>query len=127
MRLTRQRKIILEKLRQTQSHPTAVEVYDEVRKCLPNISLGTVYRNLDVLSKTGTIRKIETCGDQKRFDGTPEDHLHIICSRCGKVRDVLSDFKIDIERLADIDSDFTITGVRLEILGFCPECEQQQP
>lgn len=125
MRLTRQRKLILDQLRQTRSHPTAIEVYDEVRKFMPNISLGTVYRNLDVLSKTGAIQKIETCGDQKRFDGTPEDHLHIICSGCGKIQDIKSELDINIDNLTDIDSDFTIIGFRFEILGFCPDCESK--
>lgn len=126
MRLTKQRQLILDRLRQTRSHPTAIEIYDEVRKDIPNISLGTVYRNLDILSKQGSIRKIETCGDQKRFDGTPEDHLHIICSSCGRVQDVESEFDINIDNFINIDSEFTITGVRLEILGLCPDCENHQ-
>ncbi|MFP4107907.1 MAG: transcriptional repressor [Desulfonatronovibrio sp.] len=123
MRLTRQRKLILEQLRQTRSHPTAVEIYDKVRKLMPNISLGTVYRNLDVLCKTGVIQNIETCGGQKRFDGTLESHLHIICSGCGKIQDIECELDIDIDKLTDIDSDFQVTGFRFEILGICPECE----
>lgn len=122
MRLTKQRKLILDRLRESKSHPTATEVFDEVRMELPNISLGTVYRNLDVLSRQGYIRKIETCGDQKRFDAVTWDHLHVICSRCGKVRDVEGEFDLDVDKLAGIDSDFTITGVRFEIIGVCPDC-----
>lgn len=122
MRLTKQRKLILDRLRDSKSHPTATEVFDEVRAELPNISLGTVYRNLDILSKQGFIRKIETCGDQKRFDAVTGNHLHVICSRCGKVQDVEGEFDLDVDKLADIDSDFTITGIRFEILGVCPAC-----
>ncbi|WP_028573839.1 Fur family transcriptional regulator [Desulfonatronovibrio hydrogenovorans] len=126
MRLTKQRKIILEKLKQTKSHPTAIEIYDRVRMDMPAISLGTVYRNLDILCRQGHIKKIDTCGDQKRFDGTPEDHLHVICSGCGRVRDIEAGLTIDPEQLTEIDSEFTITGIRLEILGLCPECQKLQ-
>ncbi len=122
MRLTKQRKLILERLRNSKSHPTATEIFDKVRAELPNISLGTVYRNLDILSKQGFVKKIETCGDQKRFDAVTRDHLHVICSRCGKVRDVEGEFDLDVDKLAGIDSDFTITGIRFEILGICPAC-----
>ncbi len=126
MRLTKQRKVILEKLKETRNHPTAVEVYDVVRNHLPNISLGTVYRNLDMLSRQGMIRKIETCGDQKRFDGTPEPHLHIICTHCGKVHDTYNEPEIDLDKLTGVETDYKITGVRLELLGICPECNKEK-
>lgn len=122
MRLTRQRQLILDILRKPGFHPTAVEVFDEVRKQLPTISLGTVYRNLEILCRQGRIRKIETCGDQKRFDATPGNHLHVICSCCGRVQDVENEPDLDVSRLKDIETEFTITGVRLELLGLCPEC-----
>ncbi len=124
MRLTKQRKVILEKLKSTTSHPSAVEVYDTVRKELPNISLGTVYRNLDILSREGLIQKIETCGEQKRFDGIPEPHLHVICTDCGRGRDVHQELNLKMEELTRVKTDFKITGVRLELLGVCPECDR---
>ncbi|MFW6005215.1 MAG: Fur family transcriptional regulator, partial [Desulfonatronovibrionaceae bacterium] len=108
MRLTKQRKLILQTVRESRNHPTATEVYDQVRISMPTISLGTVYRNLDILSRQGHIRMIDTCGDQKRFDARTRDHLHVICSRCGQVRDVNGDFDLCLERLEDIDSEFTI-------------------
>ncbi len=98
-----------------------------MRRFLPNISLGTVYRNLDVLSKEGSIRKIETCGDQNRFDGDPHDHLHAICLGCGRVKDIDSEFMIDADKFSGIDSEFKITGIRLEILGYCPGCKADMP
>ncbi len=122
MRLTKQRKIILDRLKKTTSHPTAVEVYDEVRSQMPNISLGTVYRNLDILSRQGMIRKIETCGEQKRFDGNIDPHLHIMCTDCGCVRDVHDELNLDLDDLTSIKTDFKITGLRLELLGICPGC-----
>ncbi|MFO7929775.1 MAG: Fur family transcriptional regulator [Thermodesulfobacteriota bacterium] len=125
MGMTRQRKLILDYLRRTDSHPSAVEVYDRVRKTLPRISLGTVYRNLETLRRQGLIRKVETYGGSRRFDGTVEDHLHVICTNCGKIRDVEAAAGIKQEVFKKVESDFRITGVKLDILGVCPECTQK--
>jgi Fur family ferric uptake transcriptional regulator len=76
MRLTSQRQVILEELQKVTSHPTANEVFDMVRKRLPRIGLGTVYRNLDLLSEMGIIKKLEVGGEQKRFDGDTSPHYH---------------------------------------------------
>jgi Fur family ferric uptake transcriptional regulator len=67
--MTRQRKVILEELRNVDTHPSADEIYEMVRKRLPHISLGTVYRNLEILSETGAIQKLELGCAQKKFDG----------------------------------------------------------
>ena len=124
MRLTNQRKVILEELKSVTTHPTADELYEMVRKRLPRISLGTVYRNLEVLSSCGLILKLETSGQQKRFDGDTSPHHHVRCVHCGRVGDV---FKVtetpDLE--GDYESDFTITGHRLEFQGVCPECRKE--
>lgn len=122
MRQTRQRQSILEHLKRTASHPTATEVYDSVRQELPSISLGTVYRNLEILCNLGLARKIETFGGQKRFDAIVTDHMHAICTKCGNVRDIEAGSEFNPEELRRIDSDFEITGVRVDILGICPEC-----
>ena len=121
MRLTNQRKVILEELQSVTSHPTADELYEMVRKRLPRISLGTVYRNLEVLSSCGLILKLEVAGQQKRFDGDTSPHHHVRCIKCGRVGDV---FKVrDYPDIIDhCETDFTITGHRLEFLGVCPEC-----
>jgi len=79
LRITRQRRVILEELQRTKSHPTADELYRKVRRRLPRISLGTVYRNLELLSRSGLIRKLEIGGGKMRFDGIVEPHYHIHC------------------------------------------------
>ena len=84
-RMTRQREVILEEIRNAKTHPSADEVYEMVRKRLPRISLGTVYRNLEILSKLGEIQKLELGGDIKRFDWNPKKHYHIRCLNCGRV------------------------------------------
>ena len=77
MRLTTQRQIILEELSKVTSHPTANEVYDMVRKRLPRIGLGTVYRNLELMADSGIILKLEVGGTQKRFDATTKTHYQL--------------------------------------------------
>ncbi len=120
-RLTRQRKVILEALRSVKTHPTADEVYDMVRQELPKISLGTVYRNLEVLSEMGFIQKLEMAGLQKRFDGNPEPHYHIRCLNCGCVRDV--DVEMNLDMMEKNMSGFLVHGYRLEFFGICPDCQ----
>ncbi len=126
LRMTAQRRIILEELRKVRTHPTAGEIYEIVRKSLPRISLGTVYRNLDLLSEIGLIQKLETAGTKKRFDATVENHCHVRCMKCGRVDDVLVDPgpMID-EALAEI-GDYEILGHRIEFVGLCPECRKER-
>ena len=79
---TNQRRVILEELRSVTSHPTADELYSMIREKLPKISLGTVYRNLELLSSAGQIMKLELSGKQKRFDGRPDQHFHMRLPFC---------------------------------------------
>ena len=122
LRMTRQRQVILEELRKVNTHPSADEVYEMVRKRLPRISLGTVYRNLEILSESGDIKKLEPGCSLKRFDGNPSEHFHIRCIRCDRIADVpmACDFEID---LADMTpTEYEILGHRLEFFGLCPYC-----
>ena len=119
--MTRQRKVILEELCKVKTHPSADEVYEMVRKRLPRISLGTVYRNLEILSESGDIQKLEPGCSLKRFDGDTSEHCHIRCVRCDRIADApLPDVKIDLEKIKS--TDFEITGHRLEFLGLCSDC-----
>ena len=121
-RMTKQRKVILEELRKLHSHPTADELYDIVRQRLPRISLGTVYRNLDVLAETGEILKLESAGSQKRFDGNNMPHAHIRCIRCGRVGDVMN-YNVSVPADEAEAHGFSITGTRVEFEGVCHHCE----
>lgn len=120
-RLTKQREIILRELKKTDTHPTADELYERVRKKLPKISMGTVYRNLEVLSNSGLIMKLEIPGSPNRFDGNSSPHHHVRCIKCGRVGDVRN-----LPSLPDISetaqSDFEILGVETEFYGLCPKC-----
>jgi Fur family ferric uptake transcriptional regulator len=122
MRLTTQRQIILEELGKVKSHPTANEVYDMVRKRLPRIGLGTVYRNLELMADSGVILKLEVGGTQKRFDATIDPHYHIRCSSCGKVDDIEMEVQEQINEAAEAISTYKILGHHIEFTGICGEC-----
>lgn len=125
-RMTRQRRIILEELRKLHTHPTADEVYDTVRKRVPRISLGTVYRNLELLSQWGLARKMDLAGTPRRFDGSLEDHYHVRCVGCGAVKDVPVEPLRDLEESIRSNTDFEIIGHRLSFVGFCPRCRNHE-
>lgn len=126
MRLTTQRQIILEELGKVTSHPTANEVYDMVRKRLPRIGLGTVYRNLELLAESGVILKLEVGGTQKRFDATVAPHYHIRCSLCGKVDDIDIPVQDHINMAASDASNYEILGHHIEFSGVCDSCQKHQ-
>jgi len=124
IRLTTQRQIILEELTKLKTNPTAIEVYDVVRKRLPRIGLGTVYRNLELMADNGMIRKIEVGGTQKRFEAITKPHYHIRCSRCGKVEDIDVEINDDLVKVAAKSSLYQIMGHKVEFSGVCPDCQQ---
>jgi Fur family ferric uptake transcriptional regulator len=120
--MTRQRRVILEELRKVQSHPSADELYEMVRRRLPRISLGTVYRNLDLMDRDGLIRKLELGGSQKRFDGDISGHYHKRCVSCGRVDDARVEKITAIEDAVKDVTDYEIIEHRLEFIGLCPQC-----
>ena len=85
---SRQREAILSVLSSTKTHPTADWIYEETRKIIPNISLGTVYRNLSDLSASGEILKITVGDGKEHYDFDTSPHLHLICKLCGSITDV---------------------------------------
>ena len=126
IRMTRQRRVILETLRQHNVHPTADQVYAMVRRQMPRISLGTVYRNLEILTALGEIQTLELSGSQKRYDGVAQKHYHIRCLHCGRVDDAPI---APLNRLEDdlyASTVYTIMGHRLEFIGLCPECSKDE-
>jgi Fur family ferric uptake transcriptional regulator len=125
VRLSRQREAILAELCKVKTHPTADEVYDMVRKVIPRISLGTVYRNLDFLSSQGIVLRLGGAGTQKRFDGNPVPHPHLRCSVCGRVDDLEHPLA-----LPEIPAEHALgyTGLRcdVEFVGVCPICAERK-
>jgi len=124
-RNTAQRRRILEVLQSTDTHPTASRVFDEVRQHIPSISLGTVYRNLNVLVSQGTIQKISCEDAEDRYDAITTPHIHFYCRNCGCVSDVQDDQAYrDLAKLVDgLDED--IESYSLICYGKCPRCGKQ--
>ena len=124
--MTRYRKIILDALETANAHPTADQVYEIVRQRFPRISLGTVYRNLEVLSAHGMIKKLEFGGSQKRFDSDPSNHYHVRCTECGRVDDVEARAAMAVANIPQTDNGYEVVGHRLEFIGICPACKQSE-
>jgi Fur family transcriptional regulator, ferric uptake regulator len=124
-RMTHQRRILLQELRKVSSHPTADEIYSMVRRVIPHISLGTVYRNLEILAEKGYVDKLEY-GGQRRFDGNREKHFHIQCLGCGSVTDIplntVERFEVSREKILN----YRLSGYRLIFLGICDECNARK-
>jgi Fe2+ or Zn2+ uptake regulation protein len=125
-RMTRQRAVILEELRNSDAHPSADELYQMVRKRLPRISLGTVYRNLEILVEMGDIQKLELSGSLKRYDSHPHRHYHIRCVGCDKVVDAPIAPLNQLEDELYHTTVFEIIGHNLEFTGLCPACSREQ-
>ena len=125
-RMTKQRAIILDYLRKTGDHPTADQIYDEVKGRMPRISLGTVYRNLEFLCSQGLVCTVDTGCSQRRYECVGELHYHVRCIDCGCVEDLYFELETSIEDLISKDCDFEITGHRLEFIGYCPKCGKHQ-
>jgi len=122
--MTVQRRVILEELRAVTTHPTADELFHRVRDRLPNISLGTVYRNLDVLVRNRQARRIENGGGQCRFDGDMDRHYHIRCVVCGRVDDVAGPAPGGAMAPHVDAPGYEVTGFRLEYEGICASCRK---
>lgn len=122
MKYSRQRESIKEYLAHTTEHPTADTVYQNIRMIYPNISLGTVYRNLNLLSEHGEILKI-SCGDGcDRFDATTRPHYHFICKHCNHVFDLKMEGIDHINIIAGANFDGQIDGHNTFFYGTCKEC-----
>lgn len=126
MKYSKQRELIYQWVAEHPVHPTADTVYDAVRAHAPKLSLGTVYRNLNLLAETGSLIKIPVSGGSDRFDGRTDLHYHMVCSCCGQVLDV------DLPELAHLDdvilkrTGFAVSGFQILFQGLCSGCAVEQ-
>lgn len=126
IKYSRQRECIKEFLADRYDHPTAETVYMNVKKVFPNISLGTVYRNLSLLTDLGEIQKISTGIGPDRFDGNTAPHYHVICTKCGSVMDLKMESIDHINIIAGNEFDGQINGHITYFLGKCQECLEKE-
>ena len=123
MRTTEQRTVILEELRKCRNHPGADELYLRVKERLPHISLGTVYRNLELLVSQRQIQRLDLGAGGKRFDPVVEPHGHFRCRRCGRVEDLPFPVKAPpLPRRHAWVRQRVIHGGQSEYFGLCPGC-----
>lgn len=120
-RMTPQRAEILAELQAAHDHPTAAELHERLRRRLPRLSLGTVYRNLDVLAAEGHVAKLVGVGDglEARYDGTAAPHDHARCRGCGVVADIPA---LPLAGAPGLPEGFVIERRRLEYVGLCGTC-----
>jgi Fur family transcriptional regulator, peroxide stress response regulator len=124
LRLTNPRRVVLEVVRGTQSHPTAAAVHRAVRRRLPRVSLGTVYRNLRLLVAEALVKELP--GPHARFDGNLAEHHHFTCLTCGRIADVAGPVTEPHSRAlrarVAAEGGFSVTHHRIEFYGRCAAC-----
>ncbi len=120
LNVTYQRILIYKSLISTRSHPTAEEIYSDVKQEYPSISLATVYKTLETLAEHNLIGKVTPLHDLARYDGDTEPHHHLVCLECRKVEDIHDPElnKIPLPRQAG----FIASGYRIQFEGICEEC-----
>lgn len=124
MKYSRQRELVREAVEKSSIHPTADEVYQEVRKREPTISLATVYRNLNQLSENHLIWRVVVPGDSDHFDHTLKEHEHMICTQCGCVVDIWP--QVSLQELFSGMEGAHITGYDLTLYGVCDDCARKR-
>ena len=126
LKMTKPRRVILEEINKAHKHPSAYEIYELVRSRLPHVSLGTIYRNLEILSEIGLISKLETAGSQRRYDGDTDFHSHIRCIKCGRVDDLEVEPVLKFSGAINQTAGYEIIGHKVEVTGICPGCAKAQ-
>jgi Fur family transcriptional regulator, peroxide stress response regulator len=120
-----QREIILRIIRNTHSHPRAVWVYEQVKETIPNISLGTIYRNLRLLTQEKQIQELKSPNHLSRYDGNCIDHYHFRCEKCGNIFDLDQAVDHAIEKTIAEKTGFIVTNHSLEFTGKCSACRNE--
>ena len=124
LKATGPRLLILEAIEHNCNHPTAEHIHETLRQDHPSLSLSTVYQTLDAFIRNGLCRRVSSAGDRMRVDGTPQDHDHAVCGKCGEI--------FDIERThfplptppSQLPNGLTVTGLRLEYEVICESCRE---
>jgi len=127
LRLTGPRRLVLDVVRATDAHPTAEAIHQIVRRRLPRVSLGTVYRNLRLLVAEGLVKELP--GPQARFDGNLREHHHFTCLACGRIADVDGPLtephsRALVSRVAS-SGGFSVTHHRIDFYGHCAACRRK--
>lgn len=124
LRLTPQRVAIYRALVGTDSHPTARQLYDQLRPELPSLSQATVYNTLQALVEEGLVHEIGDAGDGAvHYDADLAPHVNLICTRCHRIDDFHADLLAQADDLVAAESGYQLQGARLVYYGLCPACQ----
>lgn len=123
----RKRNAILSCLQQTKAHPSAEWIYASLKPQIPDLSLGTVYRNLALFKEQGLITSLGTVQGVERFDAETAPHVHHICCQCGKVQD-MEQIRVPGElcQAAEKEAGGQVVSCQLTFTGYCGECEKEK-
>ncbi|MBI3679921.1 MAG: transcriptional repressor [Acidobacteria bacterium] len=119
---THQRQVIFRTLAESTSHPTPEEVYRRVRKKIPSISLGTVYRNIKILVQKGLLKEVAVHHEPLRLDPNLSDHHHLVCRRCKSVADIASEDVEPVRLKAALPAGFQVERCEVVAMGLCAAC-----
>jgi Fur family peroxide stress response transcriptional regulator len=123
---SKKRDAILDLIRSTESHPGAQWVYDQLKPSIPDLSLGTVYRNIAFFREEGLVESVGVVSGEERFDGDTSPHPHAVCSRCGKIIDLPDEAKVELNRIFSVDiPNFTIDKRNTVFYGICRDCNEE--
>jgi Fur family peroxide stress response transcriptional regulator len=122
-RKSKQKDSILRVVKGTNSHPTAEWIFEQVRREIPNISLGTVYRDLKLLKQEGEISELDLAGTPSRFDGIVPNHYHFRCEQCGHIFDMDEPVNEEIDKRIIQKTGFPVSHHVLEFRGLCKDCQ----
>lgn len=122
-KLTPQRIEILRILEGNTSHPTAEEIYREIKKKYGTVSFSTVYNTLQALKERGELLEVTIDPERKHFDPNPTPHHHIVCGSCGKIEDVFEDYSGALKLPDKVLEKFTTTGNHIDFYGICADCK----
>jgi Fur family peroxide stress response transcriptional regulator len=125
IRLTPQRQIILQFLKETDDHPTAEQVYQKIGEQFPGISLATVYNTLKMLKELGVIRELSYGDMSSRYDGNDSEHAHLVCEGCNHVIDIECPSQEVLQTEQIVSSGFSVRAHRLEFYGTCANCQTE--
>ncbi len=123
---SRQREHIYRLLQSTDKHPTASWIYDQLKPVFTNLSMGTVYRNINILLDQNLIQKLEAGSSFDRYDANIDLHYHFLCRECGAVDDIPVEVFKNLNQEVSQATGYQVENHRLDFYGICPDCAQQE-